>query len=349
MIIMRAELAANLDQPSSLRQALQTAIELEHATIPVYLYALYSIEPGANTMIAGMIKSVVLEEMTHMGLACNLLNAVGGAPVIAKPDFVPRYPGHLPGSVGTGFEVCLAPLNLDLVKNVFMAIEQPEDPFEFRAELAVAADQLTIGEFYAAIADQLKAAGAAAFTGDPGRQVTHQLGQEGLIAITGLDSALSAIGTIVEEGEGTQKSPFDQEGEFAHYYRFEEIHRGRSLVEIPNLPPGTPTKNRYAFTGDPIPFEPAGVRSLLLNPHTASYAAGSAGAAANHNFNYTYTAALKSLHATFNGRPDQLLSAVGLMESAKQIALEMGRLPVDPASPAGPFAGPSFEWQPVNP
>ena len=72
-----------------------------------------------------------------------------------------------------------------------MAIEQPEEPSSSALELAVAADQLTIGEFYAAIADQLKAAGAAAFTGDPGRQVTHQLGQEGLIAITGLDSALS--------------------------------------------------------------------------------------------------------------------------------------------------------------
>ena len=35
------------------------------------------------------------------------------------------------------------------------------------------------------------------------------------------------------------------------------------------------------------------------------------------------------------------------MESAKQIALEMGRLPVDPAQPSGDRAGPSFAWQPV--
>ena len=42
MILMRPELAAELDRPDTLHTALQTAIELEHATIPVYLYALYS-------------------------------------------------------------------------------------------------------------------------------------------------------------------------------------------------------------------------------------------------------------------------------------------------------------------
>ena len=90
MILMRAELAADLDRPDALHTALQTAIELEHATIPVYLYALYSLEPGRNAVVADILQSVVREEMTHMGLAANLLNAVGGSPVIARPGFRPR-------------------------------------------------------------------------------------------------------------------------------------------------------------------------------------------------------------------------------------------------------------------
>lgn len=348
MITLRAELAANLDQPRSLHEALQIAIELEHATIPAYLYALYSIEPGTNVQIVAAIKSVVLEEMTHMGLACNLLNAVGGAPLIAKPEFVPRYPGKLPGSVESGLEVGLAPLTLELVEQVFMAIEQPEEPIRFRVREFGVADRITIGEFYAAIADQLKASGGSAFTGDPGRQVTHELGQEGLIAITDLDSALNAITTIVEEGEGTQKSPLDQEGELAHYYRFAEITHGRSLVLNPDVPPDAPPEDHYSYSGAPIPFDPSGVRDLVVNPRLTPYPADSAAAAANRNFNYTYTALLKSLHSTFNGEPRQMLAAVGLMESAKQIALEMGEIPANSESADGLFAGPTFEWQPLN-
>ena len=347
MILMRPELAAELDRPDALHTALQTAIELEHATIPVYLYALYSIEPGRNALVASMLRSVVLEEMTHMGLAANLLNAVGGSPVIARPGFIPAYPGSLPGTVGGDLEARLDRLSLDLVEHVFMKIEEPEDPLAFRTESAAAVDPLTIGEFYAAVADQLTAAGPAAFVGDPARQVTHELGPEGLIAITDLDSALQAIHTIVVEGEGTSQSPLDREGELAHYYRFAEIKHRHRLVPRPDPPPDAPPDQLFTYTGNPVEIEAAGVRPLRRDPRLHPYPAGSAADLANQTFNYTYTALLKALHAAFNGRPDRFLPSVGLMESAKQIALEMGRLPADPAQPNGDRAGPSFAWQPV--
>lgn len=349
MITMRAELTTNLDSRDALCEALQTAIELEHATIPAYLYALYSIVPGKNTQIGALLRSVVLEEMTHMGLACNLLNAVGGAPEIDKPGFVPTYPGPLPGSVETGLTVPLAPLSLQLVADVFMAIEQPEDPLQFRSLRRADTDLVTIGEFYAAIADQLKLAGPEVFSGDPDRQVTHDLGDEKLIAITNLSTALQAIETIVEEGEGTRQSPLDREGELAHYYRFGEVKHGRQLVPNPGAPPDGPPEDRYSYTGPPIPFEAAGVRPLITNPSQSPYPAGSVAAIMNSNFNYTYTALLKNLHATFNGQPECLMSAVGLMESCKQLAMEMGQLPADPTQPTGSRVGPSFDWQPVNP
>ena len=56
-----------------LREHLQWALELEHATLPPYLCALYSIKPGTNTEASHAIASVCYEEMLHMTLAANLL------------------------------------------------------------------------------------------------------------------------------------------------------------------------------------------------------------------------------------------------------------------------------------
>ena len=67
----------------SLRSHLQTALEVELSTVPPYLCALYSIKPGANPESSRLIRSVVMEEMLHMTLVANLLNAVGGKPVPA--------------------------------------------------------------------------------------------------------------------------------------------------------------------------------------------------------------------------------------------------------------------------
>jgi rubrerythrin len=344
VIALRAELAQGLDDPVALQGALQTAIELEHATIPTYLYALFSIQPGKNMEIGHLIKSVVLEEMTHMGLACNILNAIGGQPEIDKPDFIPRYPGPLPGAVESELVVPLSPLTIDLVSDVFMVIEEPQDPLEFRP-LAAANETLTIGEFYTAIGDQLTRAGEGIFSGDPARQVTHDLGVEELVAVTDLTGALAAIETIVEQGEGTSLTPTDEDGELAHYYRFAEIFHGRQLVPTPDAPPHAPPDERWSYTGAPIPFDPGGVLAVLLNPGRDSYTAGTAAADANDSFNYTYTRLLKSLHATFNGAPDQLMAAVGLMESLKQQAHTMSGLKVG----TGTVAGPSFQYQPTNP
>jgi hypothetical protein len=90
----------------SLREHLQWAIELEHSTIPPYLCALYSIEPGRNLEAIQVISSVVVEEMLHLTLAANLLNAVGGRPQLAIPKMLPGYPRPLPHS-DRSFEISL--------------------------------------------------------------------------------------------------------------------------------------------------------------------------------------------------------------------------------------------------
>src|SRR3954465_2835881 len=75
-----------------LRTHLQWAIELEHATIPPYLCALYSLDAARNPAAAEVVQSVFVEEMLHLALAANLLNAVGGKPVLDAPRLLPGYP-----------------------------------------------------------------------------------------------------------------------------------------------------------------------------------------------------------------------------------------------------------------
>src|SRR4051812_33079969 len=43
MIFLKPQVLHALDKPGGLESLLQTAIELEHATIPTYLYSLYSL------------------------------------------------------------------------------------------------------------------------------------------------------------------------------------------------------------------------------------------------------------------------------------------------------------------
>ena len=67
-----------------LKQHLQTAIELEHSTLPPYLSAYWSIH--GDSIHAEHSKkfflTVIQEEMLHMAMACNILNAVGGTPLL---------------------------------------------------------------------------------------------------------------------------------------------------------------------------------------------------------------------------------------------------------------------------
>src|SRR5947199_3695973 len=116
MIHLRRSMVQGLDDPSpdpqAVRNALQNAVKLEHATIPVYLYGLYSLQRGKNVAVAEILQSVVVEEMLHMTLASNVLNALGGSPQIDRPGFIPTYPGPLPGGVEGSLIVALASFSL---------------------------------------------------------------------------------------------------------------------------------------------------------------------------------------------------------------------------------------------
>jgi hypothetical protein len=325
-----------------LRDALQAALELEHAVIPPYLYALYSLEPDGNRAVAEIIRSVVDEEMLHLTLAANLLNAVGGRPLLDSPDILPRYPGPLPGTVDDGLVVGLAPFSVPLVRDTFMRIEEPEPPAGHGGLADGSADPgalLTIGQFYRQIRATLVALGQDAFTGGRHHQVATNL-LPGAIPVLDVASACRAIDTIVDQGEGTRTSPMEVVGgDVAHYYRFAEIVHGRRLLRFPG-----PAGHRWAYLGQPVTVNPAGIRAVPVNPTLAGYPAGSAAHRACKSFNYTYTSLLRVLHATFNGTPGELMSAASLMSSLQQQALDMTAGTTTNGVPAGP----SFEWQPTD-
>lgn len=91
---------------AELEGALQCAVEIELATIPIYLYTYYSIDRGGKikggpdtadinkfaNRTGGVIMSVAIEEMLHMSLASNIFFAFTGRP----PALFGRAPASYP-------------------------------------------------------------------------------------------------------------------------------------------------------------------------------------------------------------------------------------------------------------
>ena len=112
-----------------LQKYLQVALQVEHATIPPYLTALYSIQadPVNNNLDSyNIIRAVVVEEMLHLTLAANLLNAIGGAPDLTRKGFVPDYPAYLPTGE-SDFRVSLEKFSESAI-DTFLEIERPDCP-----------------------------------------------------------------------------------------------------------------------------------------------------------------------------------------------------------------------------
>ncbi|MFZ5635040.1 MAG: ferritin-like domain-containing protein [Pseudomonadota bacterium] len=325
---------------AALRHKLQLAIELEHSTIPPYLYALYSIREDRNLEIAALMLSVIKQEMLHMALDCNILNAIGGAPRIDDPKFVPTYPGHLPGGVEGGLIVPLAPLSKQVVHDVFMVIESPDATLDGDKP---SAEGVTIGTFYRHLQAEIVALNRKKniFTGDPARQLRTGFVELQTPGVVDERSALAAIDMIVDQGEGTRTSPLDPEHALAHYYKFAEIYHGRALVPNPDL--AASKKTPWVFAGHPIAFDPAGVHPAIVDPSASTYAGRPRLQELNATFNRGYSDLLRKLHRVFNGEPDWLGPALLGMQALKQQAQVLMTQEIVP----GQTAGPTFEYVPA--
>jgi hypothetical protein len=334
-----------------LRTHLMAATEVELTTIPPYLSALYSIEPGANKVAAKVIHSVVMEEMLHLALAANVLNAVGGAPDL--PGNAPVYPVAFPFHGPRPFEVGVGPLS-DEALDTFLLIENPSHPSKTarlaspeasKPRVLLLAEQYeyeTIGDFYSAVEEGLKALDEKGdiFTGDPSRQVPKEFyggsGQGGeIVEVKDLTTALAALEQIVEQGEGDVTKPppgekFDPEGELAHFYRFQELRLGRKY-EKEDMP-GEPT-------GPEIEMDLGKVYPMRRNLTVSELSEPLKKRA--EECNTVYSEVVNGVQKGIDGEPSALGGAIGLMIKLRGAASGL----MKEGLPGGSeHAGPTFEY-----
>jgi len=337
-----------------LQHYLRTAMQIEHATIPPYLLALYSIHPGTNVDAVQVIRVVVVEEMLHLTLAANILNAVGGNPDLTAPDFVPLYPACLPDGE-TDFQVDLQPFSQDAI-NTFLKIERPRKAPTPEKKLiarprnrrSLAADPedpdmhyYSIGEFYQEITKGLMfldgEMGSKLFPVDRrNRQVGSQYYYSGggkLTEVTDIDSALRAVDLIIEQCEGFDRGIYNQEGELAHDYRFEQLQLERYYK--PEDKPGYPT-------GEQLLVDFAAVYPMKKNPRLTDYEESPELYAAAFRANESYADFLALLTRAYNGEPSLLITeAVPRMFALRNQITQLLHNPVPGLQ--GFNAGPTFE------
>jgi rubrerythrin len=96
------EKALSANALEELYPLLQKAIELEHSTIPPYLTAMFSLKPGTNLVQRQIIHSIVIEEMLHMSIAANILNALGESRRSTKAILYRNTRDHCRWALATG-------------------------------------------------------------------------------------------------------------------------------------------------------------------------------------------------------------------------------------------------------
>jgi hypothetical protein len=369
-----------VDSREELLYLLGEAAELEHSVFCIYLYAAFTLrtEPDEGLTasqvpaVAGWkrtINQIALQEMIHLALVNNLLAALGGAPRLGRHNLPQRSP------YAPEIRLTLAPFAEQTLQR-FLYIERPEgmdissmagEPDHNRpappaptGPLVLPTPQAfsSIGQLYRGIERGLRGlvdryGEERVFVGSPNTQVStryfrvpEQMPE--LIPVTGLTSAVQAIETIVEEGEGARGS-----WQGAHFGRFLEILEAYRTMKAadPSFAPARPSvTNPYVrvprdllglatASGPAAPDDPRGVH-LIQDPTTA---------AVSDLFNACYAAMLQLLYRFFQHteETDAELSMLG--ETAvlmmRQVIRPLGelltRLPVGPRAP-GWTAGPSF-------
>ena len=329
-------------------KALQLAIQVEHSTIPLYLYPYFSIKPGQNRQVADILLSIVLQEMRHIVLAGNVLNAIKECRKLAiTPDlrgksFIPVYPSPMPGGLRPELTLRLGRLSIGLIRDVFMEFEAPGHPLPVVDVDHHHKHHNTIGSFYAWISkslEKLARKGDLTFNSNTKNQVTIAPGGP-VTPVTTLTLAQEAIKEIVEQGEGSSQSdPEDEEKEMAHYYRFAEIVYGKKLVKGED--------GKWGFNGDAVVFDPNGVYPVMDNARVSHFKNGTRARLLAEGFARSYLDLLNQLHEAFNGHPENAESSFSTMVSLTGKARELVGNQVSEASEELLHAGTPFE-NPLN-
>jgi hypothetical protein len=244
---------------------LAEASEIEHNLLCSYLYAAFSLKRVPTDVLHGeesraiegwrkSIMSVAVEEMAHLAIVANLAVSIGARPHFNRPN-LPVAPGYHPA----GIVVKLTPFDMETLDH-FIFLERPEGvalpdgkgfepeavyarPRRRGALMPYAHDYETIAELYddiragfSYLAGQLGE--ARLFCGDAALQLGPDVvSMPGLAAVTGLESALRGIDTIIVQGEGS-----GGDTENSHFARFcaIKVEYARLVAERPGFEPARP-------------------------------------------------------------------------------------------------------------
>ena len=309
---------------------LSEAASLEHMIMCQYLFAAFSVKRDTSegdtapqleaiTRWERQVSLVATQEMLHLTLVNNLLSSIGAIPFFGRPNF-PQHARYYP----PGVQLALLPFGSDALQH-FLFLERPEgmdleDAPEFevlalpKPSLDVDSGQIvpqsqdfaTVGHLYRGIEHGFrylvdKYGAGQVFVGPPRAQATqrHFTWPE-LIQVSDLASAVKAIETIIEQGEGAR-------GDWrkAHYGKFLQIAQEyRQLQEQdPGFEPARPVLPAYVRPpSDTIHYR------LISDPLTAEI---------SELFNASYQVLLQVLiryfiHGTESDDELTILSNVGV-------------------------------------
>lgn len=322
---------------------LQMASRLEHLLACQYLFAAFSLRkdlsdfpPGGsenakrlvmarNQRWAYKIMQIARQEMEHLGIVNNLLGALGEEPFFDRPNFpVPKLylPIHAP--------FVLQKFGTETLQR-FLAYERPNYlnvPEDWRAggppqdcisplhcggiefhdvqqlynEINTAFQQLPPSEL---------------FCGDTQRQISST--DAGVVSafnvtmqpVTDRDSAGTAIGEILEQGEGIGDYPLSQESHFGSFNQIlqEYEHAELSAKYQAALPVvDSPLLQKHSKCSD--------AATIIQNPHTRQ---------AMELFNNSYSillVCLKQFFLTFDGNSGPQMNVAGL-ETLSELQSQM--------------------------
>ncbi len=363
---MAAENPLVIENREELLFLLGEASQLEHMLMCEYLFAVFSLKRDINEGVTAeqleainrwdrVISTVAAQEMLHLTLASNMLSAIGSGAHFNRPNF-PQQSKYFP----SGVKVALLPFGKDALLH-FLFLERPEgmnredaaslegrnvqdepgQPVVITSQNLVPEPEefATVGHLYRGIEQGFqhlveKQGAQQLFIGPPKAQATQAyFAWPELIPVTDLPSAIKAIETIVEEGEGAR-------GDWrnAHYGKFLQVYNEYLVLkeQDPNFEPTRPVKP--AFVRQPVDTGPA---DLISDPVTAKV---------SNLFNASYATLLSMLNRFFlhGGETDQefkLLSDVSIdmmFNVIRPVGILLTTLPIDPASPSVK-AGASFE------
>jgi hypothetical protein len=353
------QLPAQIQTVEDLQDYLLIATQLEHATLPIYFTALYSINQKTNSDAYHILRVVAVEEMLHLAQSANLLIAVGGAVKFTDPGFVAQYPTPLPDGE-QDFYADLQSFSPAAV-STFLQIERPNShPNKKTVPVTAArtaaralsgaivpsisgadgeAHFYSIGDFYDEIANGIQRLhnqlGDALFSHNVGWQISgedYYSGGGKLTVVTDLASALDAINRIIYQGEGKDGGIYTKDGELSHYYRFKQLKLGAFYTPEDTDP--------EAPSGPKINVDWFDVVQVKTNISLADFKDAPELQQLVKNFINTYADFLNTLQNAFSGQPDLLQKqAVPKMFQLKNDITNIinNPLPSHPGLNAGPL------------